>query len=410
MADKFRKLKSVVETTITTATHTEVIVETGISDQAMVRNIHLHAEDPNYQVNTKLTVHGVAVYSGKGSVLLGGDQNIDVSSNMTLELDTGDDIAEYGKMNAMISFNGKLHKIDRPVMQQYDQSKNDELEFETVDLDKNMSNSDANSAFTVEKNGEVYFCHSVNALLYIYDKHGVLKWTHNWPTQIRHAATDGEFYYGRGTTGTIIYRINVSDGVPASDLPTDSISTPVNSNDGFFDIYDGHIYTRPRGNTASIYKIRLTDGEVVEILSSATDSEHIGGLIVVNDAGIPLIVEVQDNNYAITRLDTFEHVRREASAINGPTTTTSVTMMLHVAAGMVLVVNGTYNSYAIIDTNHPIGEEVMTKNLRCDNLNALNTDSLYASERIFYNPAVPRAIKYSLLVDGVKTTGVMTDA
>jgi hypothetical protein len=222
------------------------------------------------------------------------------------------------------------------------------------------------------------------------------------PATIHAICADSTYIYGKSSgTDTTIRRWSISTLTAASNLTTSQSTTGFPAtNPGFIDHYNGFIYLRGQGSSGTVWIINTSNG-VTTSIDTAAQSENLGGLVTVNTAGVPFLVEYQDTQYMTINLNTMEVTIYSGLSWTDPTTT-SGNRAAAIANGIVLFNNGSYGTCVIVDVNGatPVATQV-TNQFPMGNASA----AAMISKPFQTAPVnVTREVSYNLLASGVEST------
>lgn len=409
------------------------VLTTGTGESANIKDIRLKKKNLTdedigfYKYPTVLKVDGNAITepayltsSTSPSVPLNltGSQIVDSSSSVTLEIAAEAALTDYGKSQLffysetsnILASSFYAHSSTNPATADRS-SVATTIETNKVDSSGSYQNRYGRNGTIRESNGVLKrFIADNSGNLKILDMDGNQLVSYGWGCY--GIAVDDTYVYGTTTSNnTQLLRYNHVTNSAASTLTTSRNHFFANSNPGFMDYYDGFVYIKPQGNYGDIEKINVSDGSGTWISSPSqfNQSEFLGGVITVNDNGVPMIAIHADTYCGALTLESTPRTWAVFSAFSTNPTTTYGCGVVCIGNGLILVDNADYSQVMIMDLNSilpnaaggSVDQTIVTSVLTVRNN---SQDLLIGSEFKEAPTAKTRNLDYDLFAAGVLTT------
>ena len=434
MADSLKVFQNTTATpTASNSALSIPVLTTGAGESANIKDVRLIKQSLTdndlgfYKYPTVLKVDGNAITNAVDLVSatdpsvpleLTGSQIVDSNSSVTLEILAEAGLTDYGKSSLFYysESSGGLassfysHASDNPAGVD-NSSVASKIKSNETDSSGAYNNRNGRNGTIRESNGVLKrFIADNNGTLIILDMDGNQLVSYGWGCW--GIAVDDTYVYGTTqSNNNQLFRYNHTTNSAGSTIITSRNQFFASSNPGFMDYYDGHVYIKPSGGTGNIEKIDVSSGQASTITSPSqfNQSEFLGGVITVNDNGVPMIVMHADTNCGAITLESPQRNWVVTSIFPTNPTTTYGCGVVCIGNGLVLVDNATYSAVMIMNLNSILpnaagGSVVQTIVTSSLSLTQSSTDLLIGSE--FKEAPTPktRNLDYQLFSAGVLTT------
>lgn len=345
------------------------LLTTSATEKASIKDIRLTktglTEETKgfYKYPTVLKVDGHAIsdeinlFKGETStpLILEGFQIVDSSSSVTLEIKEEAPSLNYGTAE-ILARNRTQSKIESSYYKFRGNSPSSQIESDIAqNLEANKTEvseteSAGRSGIIKIINGQKKYFYTDGSTLYILDSNGDRDTTYSWPVTSYFIAVDDTYVYGiTSSNNTQILRYNHSTNTAASDLTASASNYAPSTNNGWIDYYDGFIYLLELGSSSLAHKIDVSTGATTSFTCATyANAECLGGVITVNENGVPLIIMHGDRNCGVHILPTGTNLT-QSSTFN-PTTVQNNNVIC-IGYGLALINDGSYDRAMIIDAN-----------------------------------------------------------
>lgn len=435
MADSLKVFQNTTATPTASSSALSIpVLTTGAGESANIKDIQLKKQSLTeddigfYKYPTVLKVDGNAITnpvdltsatSASVPLELTGSQIVDSNSSVTLEIAAEAGLIDYGKAQLFYSSEVDSNNL---VSSFYNHAGTNPADADSssvaakIEENETLSSGDYNNSSgrngTIrESNGVLKrFIADNNGRLIILDTDGNTLTSYGWACW--GIAVDDTYVYGTTTSNNNqLLRWNHVTNAAASTLTTTRNHFFANSNPGFMDYYDGFVYIKPQGNYGDIEKINVSDGSGTWISSPSqfNQAEFLGGVITVNDNGVPMIVMHADTNCGAITLESTPRNWISTSTFPSNPTTTYGCGVVCIGNGLVLVDNASYSQVMIMDLNSILpnaagGSVVQTLVTNQLELRSNSDRLLIGSEFKEAPTAKTRNLDYQLFSAGVLTT------
>lgn len=378
MADQVKVFKNVVNQAFSNTYNAVTLsgLTTNSSTKAVVKDVQFKIRNSDssfdgvysYPATVKLGNYPLAELSDGTNIALTGSQIIDTSSTFNIEIQAEDAKINYGTSAVLMQTNTNVLTLLKSNLNIIDAT---DVEIVANDLTiskKDIANVDSLTGGTTSLYGMTHFyrngknCFAFGAdtsQIHFLDEDGVElnpKIALGFASY-QYTADNNYIYVSRSSSSTTLTRIAISNFAVSTVNLNATLNGIGSSNPGFFEYYNGFIYSRWAGSTSNIQKINVSTGAVTDITNfSLNQSEHLGARITVNRSGVPLLVEWGDTNGGVYNLATNTVVTTNltfpsGSGLTDPTTTTQ-NHSFAIAPGMILFNNSSYNQTWVLDVNN----------------------------------------------------------
>lgn len=449
--ENLRTFKNDVGVTISNTnpaqTNEYVLVTTGSTNQAVIKNLSVVVDDSaaevagSYGFPFKVELDGMPIISKEAisqldlrdGLFAEGHQIIDKNAELKLTLLAESPVIGVPKVDIYAVGNAyAVYRTDKNASDLIGMSTTNVIDYSSlltsIPIEQEVSTSKTSmyDGAIIYINGTKHYAFIITdqTTVYYYDKNHLYKGNFTFTGAIGSCMTyDGTYLYGKSTNNyTTFYKVKVDDGsFTKSTLETTvNVGTNGTTNDGFLVYYNGFLYHRGVSGYNSFWKINVTNGSTSTLSMSGIDSasENGGARLNCNVYGQPFIIVANDTRVAI--YDVVKNRWCDVEVGGGWTlTTTYANQVVGVSAGIVAIYSGSYSNYVFISTNNIDTTTTSTMASSLD-ISPLFTDSTLISASKITSTHVafacsdysssyslsPREGTISILVDGVDIQGV----
>jgi hypothetical protein len=398
------------------------LVTTTATTQAVVKDITFKGKSTHYPTELTVKLNGKEVgetyTSAAGvelSVALSGNQIVDVSSTLDVNLPPITTLTDVGKLDAIVFSNGvnMRYKDENPALVGITDTYTnlDVVANLNTDFEYTTSQNSANSAFAVIRNSEVQYFRFYNNILYRHSGTSTSVETAITVPESSHSmCTDGTYFYEKSlSTSTTIRVYNVSDYAQQTSITTDVTFRGQDGNQGSFMLtHGGYIYTKYNGPATTVYKTEISTGTTTTIATTSVGSYGAGAVITRGSDGVFYLVEKGSGGWYKVNLTT-EAVTFSSDNGGRTESTEYGNAAFEISGGYVGVLDAQYiliidvvaGTYALYNTSSELA------GWDFPNGHTYGTECAVAALSISQNLVErPKDLNYSIYAAGVEITGV----